>query len=341
MSIVVVRRPERRPSPKPPRGEILLESPPEIPEVQSQGMMSVLTWLPMVAGAAAMGLMFTAGGTNTSPIMYVSSGLFAFSMVGMTIGQLGRQAGERKNRLNGNRRDYFRYLAQIRKRVRKAAIQQREALEWSGPAPDTLWWTAMGPRLWERRARDEDFGTVRLGTGIQKLAIQLIPPDAKPVEDLDALSAGALRRFIRTHSTVSQLPVAVALHSFARIKLDGDPAMVRDLVRAMVAQMVTFHSPDDLRIMVCAGKERMTHWEWIKWLPHALHPDENDGAGQVRLMAENLGELDRLVGAELKERGASSRAPRRTRCRTTCSSWRAATCRTTRSSARTPSTASP
>ncbi|MFI6178671.1 type VII secretion protein EccCa [Nonomuraea sp. NPDC051191] len=302
MSIVVVRRPERRPSPKAPRGEILLESPPEIPEVQSQGMMAVLTYLPMVAGAAAMGLMFTAGGTNANPIMYVASGLFAFSMVGMTVGQMGRQAGERKQRLNGARRDYFRYLAQIRKKVRKAAIQQREALEWSGPSPDTLWWTAMGPRLWERRPRDEDFSTVRLGTGIQKLAVQLIPPDSKPVEDLDALSAGALRRFIRTHSTVERLPVAVALHSFARIKLDGDPALVRDLVRAMIAQMAVFHSPDDMRIMVCASKEWMSHWEWVKWLPHALHPEETDGAGQVRLMAENLAQLDRLVGGELKER---------------------------------------
>ncbi|MBF8185446.1 type VII secretion protein EccCa [Nonomuraea sp. K274] len=302
MSNVVVRRPERRPSPQPPRGEILLESPPEIPEVQSQGMMAVLTYLPMVAGAAAMGLMFTAGGTNANPIMYVASGLFAFSMVGMTIGQMGRQSGERRNRLNGSRRDYFRYLAQTRRKVRKAAVQQREALEWSGPAPDTLWWTAMGPRLWERRPRDEDFSTVRLGTGVQKLAVQLIPPESKPVEDLDALAAGALRRFIRTHSTVSGLPVAVALHSFARIRLDGDPVLVRDLVRAMVAQMVVFHSPDDMRIMVCASREWMSHWEWVKWLPHALHPEETDGAGQVRLMAENLAQLDRLVGGELKER---------------------------------------
>jgi len=298
---VVVRRPERRPGPKPPRGEILLESPPEIPEVQGQGIMMVLTYLPMVAGAAAMALMFTAGG-NSNPIMYVASGLFAVSMVGMTLGQMGRQAGERKHRLNGSRRDYFRYLSQVRKKARRAAKQQREALEWSGPDPDSLWWLAMGPRLWERRARDEDFSTVRLGTGVQKLAIQLIPPDSKPVEDLDALSAGALRRFVRAHSTVSELPVAVALGSFARIRLDGDPAAVRDLVRAMIGQISVFHSPDDMRIMVCADEERMAHWDWAKWLPHTLHPDEVDAAGQVRLMAENLGELDRLVGGELKER---------------------------------------
>ncbi|MGW0801885.1 type VII secretion protein EccCa [Nonomuraea sp. NPDC002799] len=301
MSIVVVRRPERRPGPKPPRGEVLLESPPEIPEVQSQGFTAVLTYLPMVAGGAAMGLMFTAGG-NSNPIMYVASGLFALSMVGMTLGQVGRQSGERKHRLNGARRDYFRYLGQVRKKARRAAKQQREALEWGGPEPEALWWIAMSPRLWERRPRDEDFATVRLGTGVQKLAIQLIPPDSKPVEDLDALSAGALRRFVRAHSTVAGLPVAVALGSFARMRLTGDPTVVRDLVRAMISQLTVFHSPDDMRIMVCAEADTMPHWEWIKWLPHALHPDEVDAAGPVRLMTENLGELDRLVGDDLKER---------------------------------------
>ncbi|MGP3955569.1 type VII secretion protein EccCa [Nonomuraea sp. 3N208] len=301
MSIVVVRRPERRPGPKPPRGEILLESPPEIPEVQSQGFSAVLTFLPMLAGAAAMALMFTSFG-HSNPIMYVSSGLFAVSMVGMSLGQMGRQSGERKYRLNGARRDYFRYLSQVRKRTRRAARQQREALEWGGPEPDALWWIAMGPRLWERRPRDEDFATVRLGTGVQKLAVQLIPPDSKPVEDLDALSAGALRRFVRAHSTVAELPVAVALGSFARIRVAGDPVAVRDLIRSMIAQLTVFHSPDDMRIMVCAGADWMSHWEWVKWLPHALHPEETDAAGQVRLMSDNMGELDRLVGDELRER---------------------------------------
>ncbi|HEY9522499.1 MAG TPA: type VII secretion protein EccCa, partial [Thermopolyspora sp.] len=303
MSTVIVQRPERRPSPKPPRGEILLESPPEIPEVQPRGFTGVLTYVPMVAGAAAMGLMFTAGsGSGTSPIMYVASGLFAVSMLGMGVGQFGRNSGDRKNRLNGLRRDYFRYLSQIRKKVRKAGLRQREALEWSSPPPELLWWIAMGPRLWERRPRDDDFATVRLGTGVQKLAIQLVPPDSKPVEDLDALSAGALRRFVRAHSTVQGLPIAVALHSFARIHLTGDPVAVRDLVRAMIAQLATFHSPDEMRIMVCAGPAWMAHWDWVKWLPHALHPEQTDAAGQVRLMAEDMADLDRLVGDELKER---------------------------------------
>ena len=36
-------------------------------------------------------------------------------MVGMMLGQIGRGKGERKHKLNGARRDYLRYLAQVRR----------------------------------------------------------------------------------------------------------------------------------------------------------------------------------------------------------------------------------
>ncbi|MFC7723033.1 type VII secretion protein EccCa [Nonomuraea recticatena] len=281
---------------------MLFESPPEIPEAAAGGgLTQVLTYLPMLAGAGAMALMFTGGGTG-NPLMMVSSGLFAVSMVGMTLGQMLRNSGERKNRINGQRRDYYRYLEQVRRRVRKAAEQQRKAMMWDHPDPATLWSLVMTTRLWERRPRDEDFGLLRIATSAQRLALPLIPPESRPVEDLDPMSAGALRRFVRTHATVPDLPVALALHSFARIMLTGDPEATRGMVRAALAQAAAFHSPEDLRISVCVGHDRAHEWEDVKWLPHALHPTEADGAGPVRLIMRDLGELDDLLGFEVKDR---------------------------------------
>ncbi|GAB2910359.1 type VII secretion protein EccC [Nonomuraea fastidiosa] len=301
-SLIVVRRPERRRPPEPPSGEVLLESPPEIPEtVTGGGLTQLLTYLPMIAGAGAMALMFT-GGSAHNPIMLVSSGLFAVSMIGMSVGQLMRTAGERRNQLNGLRRDYYRYLEQVRKRVRTAAAQQRRAMTWNHPDPATLWSLVMTSRLWERRPRDDDFAQVRIATSAQRLALPLIPPETRPIEDLDPLTAGALRRFVRTHATVPGLPVALALHSFARITLSGDPVAARDLVRAALAQAAALHAPDEMRISVCAAGERAREWEPVKWLPHALHPSEEDGAGPVRLVVGDLGELDGLLGFELKDR---------------------------------------
>ncbi|WP_424923203.1 type VII secretion protein EccCa [Actinomadura rubrisoli] len=283
----------------------MLEPPPEIPETISQGFMNALMYVPMAASGAAMGLMFMggaggAGGGN--PIMWVASGLFVLSMVGMGFGQMGQGAGERKQRLNGARRDYYRYLDQIRARVRKAARQQREALEWSGPSPRTLWSLAMSHRLWERRPADEDFGQVRIGRGRQRLALELITPETKPIEDLEPMCAGALRRFLRAHSTVPDLPVAVSLPAFARIVVTGDPVAARAMARAMVAQLVTFHTPDDVRLTICASPERMLHWQWAKWLPHCLHPTEHDAAGPVRLTGLSLADLEPLLEDDIKDR---------------------------------------
>ncbi len=301
----MVRRGERRQAPEMPRGEILLESPPELPEMVADSFQQMLMYLPMVAMAGGMAVAMI-GGNGASTQQYIGGGAMALGMGGMMMGQFGRGKGDRKVRLNGARRDYMRYLGQIRRKVRRAATQQREALEWSGPDPASLWSMTMSARLWERRPADSDFGHVRIGTGQQRLAVRLVPPETKPVEDLDPLSAGALRRFVRTHGNVADLPVAVSLPSFARVVPIGEPEAVYGLVRAMIAQLASFHSPDDVRISVCASAERMRWWQWIKWLPHNLHPSEHDAAGPMRLMSQSLGDLEVMLGAEIKDRSRFS-----------------------------------
>ncbi|MGI5166778.1 type VII secretion protein EccCa [Spirillospora sp. CA-253888] len=300
MSTVLVRRKERRKPPEMPRGEILLESPPELPEVSTDGFRNVLMALPMAAGTGSMAFMFL--NPNSNPLQMVAGGMMGLSMVGMMFSQIGQKGGERKSKLNADRRDYLRYLGQVRGKVRKAASQQREALEWYNPDPSRLWSIAMSSRLWERRPEDGDFGQVRIGAGPQRLAVQLIAPETKPVEDLEPMSAGALRRFMRTHSTVPALPVAINLRSFSRVFLSGDGEAARAMVRALVMQLASFHSPDDVRISLCTSQENLGHWDWMKWLPHTLHPTEHDAAGQVRLIAPTMTELEILLGPEVKDR---------------------------------------
>ena len=49
--------------------------------------------------------------------------------------------------------------------------------------------------------------------------------------------------------------------------------------RALLAQHVTFHSPDDLVVAVAATGPARAAWEWVKWLPHVAHPRLSDCAG--------------------------------------------------------------
>jgi S-DNA-T family DNA segregation ATPase FtsK/SpoIIIE len=263
-------------------------------------MGQALTYLPMAAGAGSTALLVT--GSGGSPLMYVASGMMALSMLGMMTGSIGRASGEKRRRLDADRRDYQRYLGQVRRRVRRVAEQQRAAARWHHPDPRSLWCLALGTRLWERRPADADFLAVRVARGAQRLAVTLVTPETKPVEDLEPISAGALRRFVRTHAAVADLPVAVQLSAFARIAFAGPKRDVRALARAMLAQLATFHPPDDVVIAVCAGPPEQEMWEWLKWLPHGLAAQMYDAAGQTRLISDDLLALEAMFADTLTSR---------------------------------------
>jgi S-DNA-T family DNA segregation ATPase FtsK/SpoIIIE len=294
MATVLFRRPARRGGPEMPTGELSLQEPPELPEESRNGLRNAMLYLPMALMSGVMMLMFL--GPSRGPTTWVMAGLMAVAMGGMVIGQAALGGGDRKRRLGGDRRDYLRYLAQHRRRVRRYVEQQSDAGRWRHPDPASLWTVAMTARRWERRPTHPDFGEVRVGSGEQRLAVRIAPMQTKPVEDLEPLAAKSLRRFIMAYSTLADQPVALYLPGFAEIRIAGDRAEARALVRAMVAQLSTLHAPEELCLALCVGGDGARAWEWAKWLPHAQHPAEQDAAGATRLSAESVDGVERLLG---------------------------------------------
>ncbi|GLY97590.1 type VII secretion protein EccC [Actinoplanes sp. NBRC 103695] len=295
-----MRRPARRPAPEPPSGDLRLEAPPEIPPPGERQWTQALYVLPMV-GILAVVLLTSSGSSNGSSRLLIY-GVIAVGVLAMVLVTVFRGSGPSSASMGHARRRYLRRLAQHRSRMRRDIERQRAATAFLHPAPDTLWAMAAGPRLWERRADDEDFAVVRVGTGPQSPSTTLISPSTKPLEQLEPLSALALRRFIRAHAAVPGLPLAMPLTGFARVHVQGDRDWAAALVRAMIGQLVTMHAPDDVRIAVCAPPDRLRHWDWVKWLPHAGHPTVNDAAGPVRLVAPDPDALGQLLGTMLADR---------------------------------------
>ncbi|MFF5073470.1 type VII secretion protein EccCa [Micromonospora olivasterospora] len=301
MSTRPFRRPARRNGPELPHGEITLQEPPVVPEVQPAGFRSLGMILPslLMTGGFMFMMMSSSlrGPMGIVMLVMMGGGMLAMAVFGMTM-----HSGQRQQQLNGDRRDYFRYLAQTRGQVRNYAAEQRAALAWRHPDPQSLWSLAMTSRLWERRPTHPDFGEIRVGTGAQRLAVRISPLETKPVEDLEPVCAKALRRFIKAYTTVPDQPVALCLPGFAHVRISGDRDVARGMVRAMLAQLATFHAPDELRLALCVGAEQAEQWEWAKWLPHAKHATDVDAAGSVRLFGATLEEVERLLGAEFAGR---------------------------------------
>ncbi|HEY2700281.1 MAG TPA: type VII secretion protein EccCa [Pseudonocardiaceae bacterium] len=291
MATVTVSRPPRRPAPPLPSGQLVLEAPPLIPKPQGRGMGQMLMMLPMVGGSAAMALTF--GGSSGGPTRWLMMGVMGLSALGML--GMGAGGGGGRKEMGFARRDYLRQLAQHRVRVNRVAQQQRETLWYLHPDPDELWSLAAGYRLWERRREDADFGVARIGLGPQALATQLVPPATRSLEALEPLSALALRRFITAYTALADMPAAMAVNGFGRVYVRGEHDRVIGLVRAVLAQLVTFHAPNDLLIAACVEPARQQHWEWLKWLPHALHPTDTDALGGIRLVAASVPGLEAML----------------------------------------------
>ena len=179
MRTVEVLRPPRT-VPRLPGGELTVVPPPEPARPVPPALLARLSPAVMLLGSVGF---VALGPRDPSSLMF--GGMFALSTVGMLlVGGGGRSAGQRQAAVDEERRDYLRYLAATRRRVRTVATEQRAALEHVHPDPAA--WPAVlaSGRLWERRGTDPDFGVLRAGTGPQRLATTLVAPQTGPVEGL-------------------------------------------------------------------------------------------------------------------------------------------------------------
>ncbi len=295
MSTVVFHRPARATGPELPTSEIILQEPPELPAPKKANFIYLIYMLPMMMGFSLSGLVAFRPGGSGSLLSLLGPGMMGLSMVGMGFMMAGRNQGGNDSTPT-DRRDYLRYLAITRAEVNGAMEQQREASFWQHPGPDDLRGLVDDDRMWERRVDDVDFCRIRIGLGRQRVAITLTPPQTRPVEDLEPLSAISLRRFIEAHQTIEDLPISVALNRFSKVLLRGDGDAIDAMVRAMICQIAVLHSPDDARIVICAATDRQPAWEWTKWLPHVQHPIDTDAAGTARLFYESVDDVEALLG---------------------------------------------
>ncbi|MFE1234190.1 type VII secretion protein EccCa [Streptomyces sp. NPDC058745] len=303
MSQIVVKRPPRSLPPEVPGEELVLESPPELPRGQQEGMLMQL--LPMLGMGSSVVFFFMPG---AHPFMRIMGILMLVSTVGMVIAQLVRFRKGTQGQIADVRRDYLKYLAQTRRTVRRTARRQRDAQLYLHPAPEQLWSVvAEGSRVWERRVGDNDFGQVRIGLGTQQLATPLVAPDTAPVDELEPLCAGAMQQFLAVHGSLDGLPMAVSMRAFYHVTVSGDPEAAQAAARGLVSQLVTLHSPDDLMLAVVAARNAQERWDWTKWLPHTQVAAQVDGAGTKRLFGDDLGELEQMVRSRLDGRPRFSR----------------------------------
>lgn len=282
-------------APQPPVGDIVVDAPPDLPSPASPGLLPRL--LPVVLSLVCMGLMaavFSAGnGLARNPVFLAFP---AMTLMSTVLTGLPGGARRRGGGIDADRDRYLDYLSGLSESVAEIAVAQHSSASRDDPDPDTLWTLIGGPRMWERRPGGAAFGIVRVGIGPQPLARRLVAPSLPPEELRDPVTAMALRRFLETHATI-RAPVTLDVRDGTLVRIDGDPAEVRGLLRAILCQLAVLHAPDQVLIAAAVDDENREHWDWLKWLPHNQHPADADGVGPVRMVYSGAAAARRALAA--------------------------------------------
>jgi type VII secretion protein EccCa/type VII secretion protein EccCb len=292
----------RLPAPTDNTGDISVEAPPELPR-----MIPPRWWekgLPLFMILIVLGfvaLIVLSGRAAASPMYLIFPFMMLFTVMPFMMNRGSQDLSTPA--VNAERADYLRYLSRIRDKVRKRADGRRNALLWSNPDPADLALAAGTRRQWERSPNDKrDYLHVRVGRHTVPAGKINISGDRPSELDLEPVCYTALDGLRDYHQSVRNCPLLVDLSEIARITLyRTDPHLARRAVSAWLAELVTWHSPDDVAVaVVCPELEQ--HWGWLKWLAHVDTDDQIDGAGAARYLTSSTAECARLLGPLLADR---------------------------------------
>ncbi len=263
--------------------------------------------LPIMGGGGSL-IMIIA---HNNPIMLVAGGAMLLVTVLGAIGMFVSQRTGAARRFTQQRHRYLDYLDEIGDELRAAGEAQRALAHRRHPDPATLPDLIRDPRLlWERRLSDPDFLVLRVGLGTDRLWRQVtLRANSNPLVELDPVTHAAARLLVDRDRTLDGMPIAVPIDGV--VSVVGPAAATHNVLRAMLAQLAALHAPDDVRVAWCLGRGALSEFEWAKWLPHSLDPEEYDGPAPRRLIAHDGPALAELLRTELDRRLADRARTRR------------------------------
>jgi S-DNA-T family DNA segregation ATPase FtsK/SpoIIIE len=143
--------------------------------------------------------------------------------------------------------------------------------------------------LWQRRPDGGDAWVVALGLADLPWTAPLAQPDAAPAD---------VRELAARHPVLPGATVPFALRPGTVLGVAGPVEATAAVARSLVLQLVTWHGPADLRVVV--GTAVPDAWAWVAWLPHAADPE----GGEPR-----VGAPDALAPSEPPEPDGARAAP--------------------------------
>ena len=200
---------------------------------------------------------------------------------------------EKKQRIKSEKErqeKYLAYLSEVGDQIREIGKRQEEILCENmisqKECADRI--LEQKSSLWERVWGQNDFLQLRLGLGEQPMDIHVAYQQKKFSMEDDTMQ-NAMLALAEEPKNLHQVPIGIRLTENTAVGVWGEPARTENLMKALVLQMVSLHSYDEVKIMLLADEAGAEHWNFARFIPHFWNDDRS-----VRFFAANADEVKEL-----------------------------------------------
>lgn len=255
-----------------PTGVIEIDSPPAAgtkPEINW-----LATFLPTIATLGIAIIMTVVLG---SPMMLLYSLPMTIAGVIISVTNYRKQTKKYAEQIGIRQQKYDDHIAQAVGQVERKRDEQITALLLSDPSTEECFTIVRDrkPRLWERTPDDQDFASVRIGSGPVDFSVKIdIPKESISLEE-DALRIKP-REIKQKYETIEAAPIVCNIYKEQICGVVGSKKDTSSLIKNMIVQLAAHHSYTELKMVCVYNASDDSGMKWVKDLPHFLNSNRKD-----------------------------------------------------------------
>lgn len=144
--------------------------------------------------------------------------------------------------------------------------------------------------LWDRRYRDVDFMSLRVGEGTLPSTVTVKAPKQMLSLEVDAL-ASRPSQIAEMYAQVEDCPITIDLGRHPTCGIIGERSRCVQLGKNLIVQAAAHLSYEDLRIVVLCDAQERDEWTFCRWIPHCF-----DDTRSFRYFADTRQQAGKLLG---------------------------------------------
>lgn len=233
---------------------------------------------PMPMRSDKMPLVLRMGSSAVMGGRSIMMGSYSMALTSLVFPFLTQRYTEKERKEYEERRvaRYSEYLEQKKQEIEQECRHEYQVLNANYPSVSSVLNYSDGgsSRLWERRNTDDDFLTLRIGSGTIPMQAELEYPKERFEMEQDTLEA-QMYALTEQKYMIPKAPVMLSVLQDRVCGVVGDRPYVLAFVRGLAAQLIMTHSYDEVKCVLLLEPKELDTFNTIRYLPHTWSNERN------------------------------------------------------------------